>query len=108
MKYLAILLLSIAAFGQTIKGPVALKGRVAQSRGWNIALSWQASTTQDVTSYNVYRGTVSGGPYQKIGSSTTLNYSDPTVGKSFSFFYVVTAVDPSGESVNSNEVSVTK
>jgi len=61
-----------------------------------------------VAGYNVYRGTVSGGPYTKINSSliTGLTYSDSTVVNGTEYYYVATAVDSSGdESVNSNEVS---
>jgi len=70
-------------------------------------LSWSASTST-VAGYNVYRGTVSGGPYTKINSSliTTLDYTDSTVQNATNYYYVATAVDSSGnESVYSNEVS---
>ena len=72
----------------------------------SVALSWTASTST-VSGYNVYRGTVSGGPYTKINSSliTTLTYTDATVQSGTTYFYVATAVDSSGnESVNSNQV----
>ena len=58
--------------------------------------------------YNIYRGTVSGGPYTKINSSliTILTYTDSTVQSGITYYYVATAVDSSGdESVNSDEVS---
>jgi hypothetical protein len=72
----------------------------------SVALSWTASTSV-VSGYNVYRGTVSGGPYTKINSSlvATLNYTDSTVQSGTTYYYVTTAVDSSGsESVYSNEV----
>jgi fibronectin type 3 domain-containing protein len=74
-----------------------------------VALSWNASTST-VAGYNVYRGTVSGGPYAKINSSlvAVLDYTDSTVQSSTTYFYVTTAVDSSGnESGFSNEVSAT-
>jgi fibronectin type 3 domain-containing protein len=61
-----------------------------------------------VSGYNVYRSTVSGGPYTKLTatpvSSTT--YVDSAVSASQTYFYVLTSVDGSGvESANSAEVS---
>jgi hypothetical protein len=75
----------------------------------SVALTWNASTST-VSGYNVYRGTVSGGPYTKINPSlvAVLNYTDSTVQSGTTYFYVTTAVDSSGnESAYSNEVSAT-
>jgi fibronectin type 3 domain-containing protein len=69
--------------------------------------SWVASTSV-VSGYNVYRGTVSGGPYTKLNGSfiAALSYADTTVQRGQTYFYVTTAVDGSGnESVFSNEVT---
>jgi len=70
-------------------------------------LSWTASTST-VTGYNVYRGTVSGGPYTKINSLlvAAVTYTDSTVQSGTTYYYVMTAVDSSGnESVFSNQVT---
>jgi hypothetical protein len=68
-------------------------------------LSWTASTTQGVN-YNVYRSSVSGGPYTKVTSTTAiagLSYTDSTVLPGQKYYYVVTAINSSGESGYSNE-----
>jgi fibronectin type 3 domain-containing protein len=73
----------------------------------SVALTWNASTST-VAGYNVYRSTVSGGPYTKINSTlvTTLTYTDSTVQSGTTYYYVTTAVDTNGnESVDSNETS---
>ena len=73
----------------------------------SVALTWNASTST-VAGYNVYRGTVSGGPYTKINSSlvAVLDYTDSTVQSGTTYDYVTTAVDSSGnESAYSNQVS---
>jgi hypothetical protein len=73
----------------------------------SVALTWNASASA-VAGYNVYRGTVSGGPYAKINSTlvTPLSYTDSTVQSGTTYYYVTTAVDSSGtESVFSNQVS---
>lgn len=63
-----------------------------------VSLSWNTSPTSGITDYNVYRGTVSGGPYTKINSSVvkSLTYFDTTVSPGTTYFYVVTAVDSFG------------
>jgi hypothetical protein len=73
----------------------------------SVALTWNASVST-VAGYNVYRSTVSGGPYAKINSTlvTPLSYTDSTVQSGTTYYYVTTAVDSSGtESVFSNQVS---
>jgi hypothetical protein len=75
----------------------------------SVALAWTAPTTGGtVTGYNAYRGTTKGGPYtvQNTSAITGLTYSDTAnLVEGTTYFYVVTAVGPGGESVNSNEAS---
>lgn len=70
------------------------------------SLSWAPSSTPDIVGYNVYRGTVSGGPYTKLTSSpiTSPLDTDSTVSSGLTYYYVVTAVDSSNnESADSNQ-----
>jgi hypothetical protein len=86
---------------------VTLSGTGVAPVQHSVALTWSASTST-VSGYNVYRDTVSGGPYTKINPSlvTVLNFTDSTVQSATTYFYVTTAVDSSGnESVYSNEVT---
>lgn len=74
------------------------------------ALTWTASATAGVT-YNLYRGTVSGGPYAKVNTApiATLTFTDlnSNLTVSTQYFYVATAVDSNGnESAYSNQASV--
>jgi hypothetical protein len=72
-------------------------------------LNWTASTST-VIGYNVYRGTVSGGPYAVVNTSlvTGTQYIDSTVVAGQTYYYVTTAVaSGSVESTYSNEVSAT-
>ena len=72
-----------------------------------VALSWTASSSSDVVSYNVYRGTTQGS-YSKINPSpvTSTGYSDTTVAANVTYYYVVTAVDSNGvESTDSSPAS---
>ena len=75
----------------------------------SVLLTWTASTSSDVVSYNVYRGT-SPGSYSKIASVSGTTYTDTTVqsGQNITYYYAVTAVDSSGdESTYSNQATAT-
>lgn len=72
-----------------------------------VDLNWIPSTSANITGYNVYRGSTSGGPYSEINTgglvASTL-YTDATIASGQTYYYVVTAVDSSGvESGDSNE-----
>jgi HYDIN/CFA65/VesB family protein/ASPM-SPD-2-Hydin domain-containing protein len=64
----------------------------------SVALGWNTSTSSGVVGYNIYRGTVSGGPYTRINSAvdTTPYDTDTTVQAGQTYYYVVTAVDSAG------------
>jgi hypothetical protein len=99
--------ISIASNASGSPATVSLTGTGVAPVQHSVALTWNASTST-VAGYNVYRSTVSGGPYAKINSSlvAALNYTDSTVQSGTTYYYVTTAVDSSGsESVFSNEVS---
>eukprot|EP00697_Spironema_sp_BW2_P005671 gnl/Spiro4/17911_TR9543_c0_g2_i1.p4 gnl/Spiro4/17911_TR9543_c0_g2~~gnl/Spiro4/17911_TR9543_c0_g2_i1.p4 ORF type:complete len:124 (-),score=13.84 gnl/Spiro4/17911_TR9543_c0_g2_i1:1032-1403(-) len=75
-------------------------------------LTWTAPTVTPTTSaaasYNVYRATVSGGPYALIANVTTTSYTDPVAGLTAgtTYYYVVTSVNSVGvESADSVQVS---
>ena len=76
------------------------------STGSSVSLSWMPSSSSDVIGYNVYRGTISGGPYTKLNSSViplALD-TDSAVSSGQTYYYVVTAVDSSNnESTDSNQ-----
>jgi len=75
---------------------------------YSVTLYWNASTSPDITGYNIYRGTVSGGPYTKIaGLVTDTTYTDTTVVNNTTYYYVTTAVNSSnGQSGYSEQVTV--
>ena len=71
-----------------------------------VNLSWDASTSQHIVGYNVYRGGNPNGPYTKINSTLdpNTNYSDTTIQGGQTYYYVTTAVDNQGvESAYSNQ-----
>ena len=68
-----------------------------------IALSWNASTW--ASSYKIKRSTVSGGPYNTVKKVTTLNFTDTGLVSGRSYYYVITALNSTGESAPSAEVS---
>jgi hypothetical protein len=64
----------------------------------SVALGWNTSSSSGVVGYNIYRGSVSGGPYTRINSAldTTPYDTDSTVQGGKTYYYVVTAVDSAG------------
>jgi len=74
----------------------------------NVELMWNANPwASTFNSYNVERATVSGGPYTMIGSTGNLWYNDNSVSNDTTYYYVVSAVNPSGISPNSTQVNAT-
>ena len=80
---------------------------VARPKSGKIQLVWQPVGT---LGYNVYRGTISGGPYLKIASteSSYSTYLDSPVVNGTKYYYVVRPVAVTGDEVcQSNEASAT-
>jgi len=97
--------LTFSATGATAVESLSGTGAAASSH--SVSLTWNRSTSSSVVGYNVYRGTVSGGPYSKINSAleASTGYSDASVVAGRTYYYVVTAVDGGGtESGYSNQV----
>jgi len=76
---------------------IALSGTGVVSTSYSVELSWSPSVSSGVTGYNVYRGTVSGGPYSKIDLTPVsgLTYTDTNV-QAGPYYYVVTSLTSSG------------
>ena len=81
-------------------------GLTATPGNMQVTLTWSASA--GATSYNVRRGTASGGPYPTLaGSPTTNALTDSGLTNGTAYYYVVTAVNSVGESGNSNQAAAT-
>ena len=85
--------------------PSAPTGLTATAGSQQVSLTWNASA--GATSYNVKRGTASGGPYTTVSSPATNSYNDTGLTNGTTYYYVVSAVNSYGESGNSSEVSAT-
>lgn len=82
---------------------------VAAGAGHSISLNWDASVSSATTGYNIYRSNFSGSGYDMVNSTPVsgLAYTDATVVGGLTYYYVSTAVDPSGdESAFSNEIQL--
>jgi hypothetical protein len=87
----------VAFRGNQTQGEAAKKPAPAHS----VTLNWKS--VPGATFYYVYRSTVSGSQYQKIGTSPTPTFKDTPVASGAVFYYVVTAVVDGRESKYSDE-----
>jgi RHS repeat-associated protein len=86
--------------------PAAPTGVTATGGNDQVALSWSAST--GATSYNIYRGTSSGGETSLTSVTGATSYTDSSgLSSGTNYYYEVTAVDSAGESGYSSEASAT-
>jgi fibronectin type 3 domain-containing protein len=86
--------------------PPTPTGLQATAGNAQVTLSWNAST--GATSYNVKRSTANGGPFSAtLASPAVTNYMDTAVTNGTTYYYVVSAVNASGESANSAQASAT-
>ncbi|HNX17535.1 MAG TPA: hypothetical protein PKM50_04295 [Methanoregula sp.] len=71
----------------------------------DVDLSW---TDTGADHYNVYRGTVAGGPYVFVASVTGTDYEDSDVTSGTTYYYVIREVDAAGSEIcQSNEATAT-
>jgi hypothetical protein len=84
--------------------PAAPTGLAVSVGATNVSLSWNA--VSGATSYNIYRGTSSGG--ESLDTSvTTTAFNDTGLTASTTYYYQVSAINASGEGARSTEVSAT-
>jgi fibronectin type 3 domain-containing protein len=87
-----------------VTAPATPIGLAATGGTAQVSLTWSAST--GATSYHVKRSTTSGTETQ-ISAPASNSFTDTGVTNGTKYFYVVSAVNSSGESANSAEVSAT-
>jgi fibronectin type 3 domain-containing protein len=85
--------------------PGAPWGLAAAAGDSSVELSWSGVAV--ATSYKVYRGTASGGPYSPVATVSSTSHVDAPAPNGVTSFYVVTAANGAGESGYSNEASAT-
>ena len=92
--------------------PPAISSCTVATGSHSVTLSWTASSSSGVTGYNVYRSTTSGngattgGPYTLLAANVQgVQFIDSNVAQGTTYYYVVTALNPQGESIYSNEAS---
>ncbi len=85
--------------------PPAPTNLTASAGNAQVQLNWSASS--GATSYNVKQATVSGGPYTLAGTTSGTSFLATGLTNGTTLFFVVSAVNATGESANSNQVSAT-
>ncbi len=88
---------------------ISLTGSGTSPVSHSVTLTWTPSSSS-FAGFNVYRGSVSGGPYAKVNSALVpiASYSDTSVAAGQTYYYVVTEENAAGtESAYSSQVSAT-
>jgi fibronectin type 3 domain-containing protein len=83
--------------------PATPSGLHATAGNAQVSLVWNASAS--ATSYHVKRATTGGGPYTQVSAPVNANFTDSGLTNGTTYFYVVSAVNATGESANSSEAS---
>jgi hypothetical protein len=102
---------SVAVTSNATNSPLAIllsgSGTAPVSR--SVTLDWTPSSSS-FAGFNVYRGSLSGGPYTKVNSAliSTTSFIDTSVASGQTYYYVATEVDSTGaESAYSSEAIAT-
>ena len=96
---------SNSAISASLVPPAAPTGLAATPSNSQVRLGWTASS--GATSYNVKWSTTNGGPYSIITNVTTSSATNTSLVNGTRYYYVVSAVNVSGESTNSAQVGAT-
>ncbi len=95
-----------SATPQAPAAPATPTGLAAVVGNAQVSLTWAAAT--GATGYNVKRATVSGGPYSLVATGVaSTSYANTGLANGTTYYYVVSAVNGSGESANSGQASAT-
>ncbi|WP_325224081.1 S8 family serine peptidase [Schnuerera sp.] len=97
---------NVRLVGVDLESPATPINLNAETNIRGVKLTWEANSEGDLDHYNVYRSETSGGPYNLVSETFTNGFIDMEAPHNVESFYVVTAVDFSGnESLYSNESS---
>jgi 6-phosphogluconolactonase (cycloisomerase 2 family)/alpha-tubulin suppressor-like RCC1 family protein/fibronectin type 3 domain-containing protein len=88
-----------------VSNPAAPRSVTVAPGNATVLISWAYSS--GATSYNIYRSTSSGVAGSLVASSTSISFTDTSVINNTTYYYMVTALNPNGESAASNEASGT-
>lgn len=90
-------------YGQDANPPPAPVGLAAAPGDGRVTLTWQASL--GATGYNLKRANAAGGPFTSFYTGPATQYTDAAASNLTTYYYVVSAANPSGESPDSSVVS---
>jgi hypothetical protein len=97
------------SFASNAVGSPASEALTGTGTAPSVSLSWNASVSQNVAGYNIYRSNSSTGSQTRINSSldSETSYTDSTVAPGKTYYYSTTAVNTKGqESAHSGQVEV--
>lgn len=99
---------NVTAPGWTSATPPPMPTNVVASAASSSQINLNWNVVPSATGYNIKRSPTTGGPYAIISSGVAAtNYSDTGLPCTNTFYYVVSALNQSGESSDSSEVNAT-
>ncbi len=101
----ALVILACGGSGSNLGAPPIPTGFNGVAGDSEVSLFWDPSN--GATHYNVKRSLNSGGPYEVIAGPNVPAYTDTGLTNGTTYYYVVSADSPLGESGNSNVISRT-
>jgi hypothetical protein len=82
-------------------------GVTASGGDKKVKISWNSySYSGEIASYNVYRSETSGGPYTKVGTTSSINYTDTDVTNGTTYYYKITANVNVGGTTEETEIDL--
>lgn len=96
---------SSSVISATPQGIPSIPTSLAVENGYkSVKLTWEKSNA--ATTYHIKRSTTSGGPYTQIADRVTnTTYTDTNLINGTNYYYVISGVNTTGESADSNEIT---
>ncbi|QUI20897.1 hypothetical protein HZI73_00600 [Vallitalea pronyensis] len=96
---------SSSVISATPQGIPSIPTGLAVENGYkSVKLTWEKSNA--ASTYRIKRSTTSGGPYTQIADQVTnTTYTDTNLINGTNYYYVISAVNTTGESADSNEIT---
>ncbi len=92
---------------QQAKAQIDVENLRVESRGKEIAVSWELAPSHPAAGFNVYRSEDGAGPYQFIGRTSEAGFNDANVKKGKTYYYRIGIITDSGKETKGKRAAQT-